>query len=91
MPETVREVRSILGLARYDRKFTPQFVRIAAPLTDLMCKDTTFGWSLRAGEAFTALKEALMQALVLQLVHPSLEYTMACDASDFAIEVVLSH
>ena len=67
MPESVTDIRSFLGLAGYYRRFIPQFVKIAAPLTNLTKKNTPFTWSLREGEAFQNLKDVLLHAPVLQL------------------------
>ena len=52
VPEPITDIRSFLGLAGHYRKFIPQFVKIAAPLTNLTKKNTPFTWSLREGEAF---------------------------------------
>ena len=90
VPETVHEVRSFLGLARYYRRFIPHFACIATPLTGLTQKITPFGWSLREGEAFNSLKETLLHAPGLQLADPTQEYIVTCDASDFAIGAMLS-
>ena len=89
-PESVHDIRSFLGLAGYYRRFIPQFARIAAPLTELTKKTVPWSWSLRAGEAFNALKTALLSAPVLKLADADKEYTVTCDASDFAVGAVLS-
>ena len=90
IPETVHDIRSFLGLAGYYRRFIPQFARIAAPLTELTKKTVPWRWSLREGEAFNALKDALLSAPVLQLADADKEYTVTCDASDYAVGAVLS-
>ena len=60
-------------------------MKIATPLTNLTRKNTPFTWSLREGEAFKELKEALQHALVLQLADPSRGYIVTTDAGDFAM------
>ena len=90
IPETVHDIRSFLGLAGYYRRFIPQFARIAAPLTELTKKTVPWRWSLSEGEAFNALKDALLSAPVLQLADAKKEYTVTCDASDHAVGAVLS-
>ena len=50
IPGNVHEVRSFLGLAGYYRRFIPQFAQIAAPLTDLTKKTSSWRWSLKEGE-----------------------------------------
>ena len=73
-----------------NHRFIPQFVRIAAPLTNLTRKNTPFTWSLREGEAFNELKEVLQHAPILQLADLTREYVVTTDASDFVIGAVLS-
>ena len=90
VPETVREVRSFLGLSGYYHRFIPYFAHIATPLTDLTWKATPFGCSLREGEVFNGLKEIFLHAPVLQLADPTQECIVTCDASDFAVRAVLS-
>jgi hypothetical protein len=41
-PTSVHEVRSFLGLAGYYRRFIPDFLKIAKPMTRLLQKDTRF-------------------------------------------------
>ena len=90
IPESVHDIRSFLGLAGYYRRFIPQFARIAAPLTELTKKTVPWRWSLREGEAFNALKKALLSAPVLKLADADKEYMVTCDASDYAVGAVLS-
>jgi hypothetical protein len=44
-PKTVSELRSFLGLANYYRKFIVAYAKKAAPLTDLLKKETKWCWS----------------------------------------------
>ncbi|GBG83888.1 hypothetical protein CBR_g37758 [Chara braunii] len=79
-PANIRDVRSFLGLASYYRKFIKNFSAIAAPLTDLTKKDTSFLWTSECQEAFTRLKEALIRAPVLKLPDPTLPFVLTTDA-----------
>ncbi|GBG67113.1 hypothetical protein CBR_g81537 [Chara braunii] len=88
-PQTVRDVRSFMGLASYYRKFVRNFSAVAAPLTNLTKKDTPFLWSLHCQLAFTRLKKALTRAPVLKLPDPTLPFILTTDASQYGIGAVL--
>ena len=90
IPGSITDVRSFLGPARYYRRFIPQFARIAAPLTNLTRKDPPFAWTLREGDAFQHLKDALIRAPIFQLANPSREFIVTIDASGFVVGAVLS-
>ncbi|GBG77379.1 hypothetical protein CBR_g23710 [Chara braunii] len=88
-PQTVRDVRSFLGLASCYRKFVRNFSAVAAPLTNLTKKDTPFLWSLHCQMAFARLKQALTRAPVLKLPDPTLPFVLTTDASQYGIGAVL--
>jgi hypothetical protein len=43
-PTSVHQIRSFLGLARYYRRFIPDFSRVAKPMTELLKKGVKFVW-----------------------------------------------
>ncbi|GBG75318.1 hypothetical protein CBR_g19950 [Chara braunii] len=88
-PQTVRDVRSFLGLAAYYKKFVRNFSAVATPLTNLTKKDTPFLWSLHCQMAFARLKQALTRAPVLKLPDPTLPFVLTTDASQYGIRAVL--
>ena len=51
-PETVKEVRSFLGLCSYYRRFVPEFATIARPLIKLTEKNEEFCWGAEQQEAW---------------------------------------
>jgi hypothetical protein len=63
-PTTVRAVHAFLGLAGYYQRFIKDYGVTAAPLMQLLHKDS-FHWSAEAATAFRALQRALTMALVL--------------------------
>jgi len=50
------EIKSILGLARYYRRFVQDFARIAAPLTKLLRKGEKYIWTEKCTTAFSERK-----------------------------------
>ena len=47
VPTTVKEVRSVLGLCSYYKRFVKGFSKIAKPLNELLRKDKEFIWGER--------------------------------------------
>lgn len=89
-PRCVRQVRSILGLASYYRKFVPEFSEICKPLYGLTEKGVKFVWSPECEEAFQALKSRLVSAPILAYPRDDDPYILDTDASDVGIGAVLS-
>ena len=58
-PESVFELRSFLGLARYYRRFIEDFSRLAAPMTRLTEKEVKFEWNDLCEGAFQELERRL--------------------------------
>ena len=80
-PTNPTEVRSILGLAGYYRRFVENFSKIARPLTQTLKKNTKFTWTTECQTAFEELKKKLTTAPVLTLPTDTEEFTVYTDAS----------
>ncbi|KAL8107169.1 hypothetical protein AgCh_023831 [Apium graveolens] len=88
-PKTPTEVRSILGLAGYYRRFVQDFSKIAVPLTKLIRKNEKFIWTERCEESFQELKRRMVTALVLVLPDYKVEFMIFSDASYKGLGCVL--
>ena len=88
-PKTVTQVRSLLGLAGFYRRFVKDFSTIAAPLNELTKKDVPFVWSSAQEEAFTVLKAKLKHAPLLQPADFNKTFELECDASGIGLGGVL--
>nr|GEU69327.1 reverse transcriptase domain-containing protein [Tanacetum cinerariifolium] len=88
-PTTVKGVRSFLGHADFYRRFIQDFSKIARPMTHLLEKETPFVFSKDCIDAFESLKKKLTEASILVVSDWNLPFELMCDASDFAIGVVL--
>ena len=87
--KSVFEIRSLLGLAGYYRRFIEDFSRIAALMTRLTRKEVKFDWDDRCEEAFQELKSRLTLAPILIVPDRRQGYTMYCDASRARMGCVL--
>lgn len=86
-PQSVKELRSFLGLAGYYCRFI--FGIIAKPLLELLKRGVPFVWTQCQEASFVALKEALTPAPMLALPEFSKLFTFETDASGGGIGAVL--
>jgi RNase H-like domain found in reverse transcriptase/Reverse transcriptase (RNA-dependent DNA polymerase)/Integrase zinc binding domain/Integrase core domain len=89
-PTGVRSVRRFLGMAGYYRHFIPQFARVAAPLTDLLRKNSEWKWGREHGRAFESLVGRLRSIPVLVHLDPTLPLVLYVDASLDGLGAVLA-
>ncbi|XP_071051474.1 uncharacterized protein [Onthophagus taurus] len=90
VPKNVREVRRILGMMSWYRKFVPQFSTYTAPITDLLRKNRKFVWSPECEDSFRVLKEKLISAPILSCPDFDRPFILQTDASGYGIGAVLS-
>nr|GEY12948.1 reverse transcriptase domain-containing protein [Tanacetum cinerariifolium] len=88
-PTTVKGIRSFLDHTGFYRRFIQDFSKIARPMTYLLEKDTPFFFSKECIEAFQSHKKKLTEAPILVALDWDLPFELMCDASEFAIGVVL--
>jgi alpha-tubulin suppressor-like RCC1 family protein len=89
-PNSATEVWSFLGLANYYQQFICDFASVAAPLYTLTTKGTIFHWGAEEQNAFSVLKNRLVEVPVLVLPSNDVPFILHTDASGVAIGVVLA-
>lgn len=89
-PKNVSDIRRIVGLASWYRRFVPNFSTVISPLTRLTCKNARFVWDSDCETAFNMIKEHLIKAPVLSCPDFDQSFCIQCDASDFGLGAVLS-
>ncbi|GJZ99880.1 putative reverse transcriptase domain-containing protein [Tanacetum coccineum] len=77
-PTTTTEIRQILGLVGYYRRFIEGFSKITKPLTKLTQKNVKYEWEEKEEEAFQLLKQKiLMRFLALGWILEEIHVTWA--------------
>ena len=88
-PTTVKGIRSFLGHAGFYRRFIRDFLKNARPLCRLLEKDTKFNFDESCKISFEEIKSRLVEAPIMAKPDWNREFEIMCDASDFAMRVVL--
>ncbi|RVW79442.1 Retrovirus-related Pol polyprotein from transposon opus [Vitis vinifera] len=88
-PTTVKGVRQFLGHVGFYRRFIQDFSKLSRPLFELLAKDAKFVWDEICQKSFDQLKQFLTTAPIVRAPNWQLPFEVMCDASDFAIGVVL--
>nr|GEV94020.1 reverse transcriptase domain-containing protein [Tanacetum cinerariifolium] len=88
-PTTVKGIKSFLRHAGFYLRFIKDFSKIARPMTRLLEKDIRFLFFKECVEAFQTLKRKLTEAPILIALDWDMPFELMCNASDFAIGVVL--
>ena len=90
VPWNVREVRGIIGLGNYYRRFVKDYSKRVQPLVSLTKKNTPFKWTQECQEAFEDLKRALLGPDIMSFPTDDGLFILDTDASDETIGAVLS-
>ncbi|XP_056691838.1 uncharacterized mitochondrial protein AtMg00860-like [Spinacia oleracea] len=88
-PKSGTDIRSVLCLAGYYRRFVNDFSRIAKPITSFMKKESKFIQSDKCEEAFQIQKTSLTSTPVLTLPDERDCYDVFSDASNDGFSCVL--
>ncbi|KAM1536108.1 hypothetical protein ACFX1Z_015041 [Malus domestica] len=88
-PTSIREVRFFLGHAGFYRRFIKDFLKVSQPLCRLLKKEVAFEFNEECEKAFKHLKDMLTSVPIIIPPDWSLPFELICDASDYAIGVVL--
>ena len=89
-PRTIKELRAILGLVGFYRRFIQDFGKKAEPLYKLLNTKERFTWSKECESAVEQLKQALQKAPILGYPNDTDPYTLTTDASLFDMGAIIS-
>jgi hypothetical protein len=93
-PKSLKKVQAVLGTLNYVRHFIKDFSMLAKPLTDLLSTKSSrtgrqFCWTESCSKAFHAIKQAALDAPLLEVLDFSKEVFIRCDSSQFGQGAVL--
>uniref|UniRef100_A0A8C5M1Z9 Gypsy retrotransposon integrase-like protein 1 n=1 Tax=Leptobrachium leishanense TaxID=445787 RepID=A0A8C5M1Z9_9ANUR len=80
-PEDKKGLQRFFGMVRYLAQYIPGEAEITAPLRKLLCKDILWQWGPEHAKAVQSLKQALIEAPVLQFFDPTKAVVIQADAS----------
>lgn len=89
VPKRVKDVRRLVGMVSWYRRFIPNFATRIAPLTKLTRKNVTFSWGPECDRAFNDIKRCLISAPILTCPDYSKQFILQCDASQIGLGCVL--
>ena len=91
-PQDLTDLKRLLGLSPYYRRFIQGYASVAHPLHSLTRKDTSFKWDRECQAAFEELEDMYRLSSAPILAYPSFDrpYTLETDASGKGIGAVLS-
>lgn len=88
-PKIQKELRILLGHARYYKRFIEDFSKIESPLFSLLMKDVEFLWTGKCDHIFLELKCCASATPALCGINWELPFHIATDPSNIDVCVVL--
>ena len=86
----VTEVKHIIGIANYYKKFLPLLRKVIRPLHHLTKKNVPFEWTIDCQNSLDCLKHTIASAPVLIYPEPSKPYILYTDSSTYTWAGILT-
>lgn len=86
-PTSRKELQRAIGMFNWFKKYIRNFSAIANPLYKLMKKGIPFKWTSECSEAFSELKDSLLNSEALAFPRYNLEFRLAVDTSSKGIGI----
>jgi hypothetical protein len=93
-PKSIKKVQAVLGTLNYVRHFIKDFSILAKPLTDLLSTKNAktsrqFCWTQACSDAFYAIRQAALDAPLLEIIDYTKDIFIRSDSSQFGQGAVL--
>lgn len=92
VPTNTTQIRRLIGMVGYYRRFLKDFSSICSPITDLLKgrkKGQSIRWTPEADQAFSEIKRVLTTTPILASPDFTKPFIIMCDASNTGIGAVL--
>ena len=89
-PRNVKQLRTVLGLFSYYRRFVKNFSKLVAPMNELLKRDHEYEWELQHQQIFEDIKEMMMTVPILSYPNFNKPFILSTDASTNGLGAVLS-
>ncbi|XP_041049416.1 uncharacterized mitochondrial protein AtMg00860-like [Carcharodon carcharias] len=82
-PQSISQLRSLLGQLNYYERFIPQLATLLRPLHELLCQNKAWKWTEACDTAFKKAKAALTDSEVLMHFGLSLHRVQVVEVSPY--------
>jgi len=89
-PKSQKDLKALLGMLQFYKRFTPHYSQLVAPLNRLLAHDVKFIWGPTEDKAFHALRDGLKNAPFLAYPTETDTFCLTTDASSVATGFVLT-
>ena len=89
-PNSVKQLRTVIGHIGYYRKFIKDYAKITAPMEKLLNKDVKFLWNEECQQSLDTLKEKMITAPILVFPDWNKPFHVHVDASGITLGIVLT-
>jgi hypothetical protein len=90
IPTTRKQLKGLLGIASYYRRFIPEFAKIVRPLTNMLRQDVEFEWTEKQSLARKTLIDALRSAGELEFVLKDAKKIISIGFDEHTLSAMLS-
>ena len=90
MPHNKKSMQSFLGKINFVKRFVPDFSRIISPLQNMIKKNSIFKWGQDEQEAFSLIKQAIINAPSLATPNFSESFILYTFASEKSYAAILT-